>query len=94
MEKHTMSKINQLNLRSVKPEERNILYVLRQTGAASADQLAVKLNRIGEDLTPQLDSLERRNLLKAKNLKCDGSKTRVYITNPRIRRSLSLLPAS
>lgn len=73
------------SLRDTSPKEEEIIRQLNRLGAASADQLAVKLNRIGENLTPELEALAKRRLLKAKTVKLDGFKARVYITCPEVR---------
>ncbi|MEW5987772.1 MAG: hypothetical protein AB1791_14150 [Chloroflexota bacterium] len=67
-------------LLDLSPEELELLRKVNQTGAASADELAIKLNRAGDDLTPDLQRLLAHKLLQARTVKAGGEETEIYLT--------------
>jgi DNA-binding MarR family transcriptional regulator len=69
----------------VTPQELALLRKVKEMGAASADELAIKLKRAGDDLTPEINNLVRRNLLQVRTLERDGEKTDVYLTTHDVR---------
>ncbi len=54
-------------------------------GAATADELAVKTNRAGDDITPDLESLRKRNLVMVKPRERGGEKYDLDLTSRGIR---------
>ena len=69
----------------VTPRELELLRKLKEVGAASADELAVKLKRAGDDLTPDIDDLVKRKLLVRRTIELHGVKTEVYLTSHDVR---------
>jgi len=62
-----------------------VLKKVKELGAASADELAVKLRRAGDDLTPEIDSLVKRDLLQVRTLVHDGEETKIYLAQRDVR---------
>ena len=69
----------------VTPKELALLRKVNEIGAASADELAIKLKRAGDDLTPEINNLVKRSLLQVQTIKHDGEETRVYLTARDVR---------
>ena len=69
----------------VTPRELELLRKLKEVGAASADELVIKLKRAGDDLAPDIDDLVKRKLLVVRTLERDGVKTQVYLTSHEVR---------
>ena len=69
----------------VTPRELDLLRMVNKIGAASADELAVKLNRAGDDLTPEINDLIKRNLLQVRTIQRDGETTEIYLTTHSVR---------
>lgn len=63
----------------VTPQELALLRKVNEVGAASADELAIKLKRGGDDLTPEIDQLVKRHLLQVKSVEHDGEETLIYL---------------
>ena len=62
-----------------------ILRKVKELGAALEEDLAVKLDRLGEDLRPDLEDLKQRKLLEVRTTEHDGEKTEIYLTARDIR---------
>ena len=69
----------------ISQEELALLRKLKEVGAAGEDELAVKLNRSGDDLTPEISNLVKRNLLQVKTFKHEDEEFQVYLTAPEIQ---------
>ncbi len=69
-------------------DELDLLRKVNEIGAASADELAVKLRRAGDDVMPEIRDLLGRKLLQQKTLRRNGEKLHVYLTAREIRRLL------
>lgn len=69
----------------VTPDELAVLKKVKELGAASADELAIKLRRAGDDLTPEIDALVKRDLLQVRTLVHDGEETKIYLTQRDVR---------
>ena len=69
----------------VTPEELALLRKVNEVGAVSEDELAIKLKRGGDDLTPEIDSLVNRHLLQVKTVKHADGETRLYMTAREVR---------
>jgi len=73
------------SLIGVTPRELALLRKVNEIGAASADDLAVKLKRAGDDLTPEINDLVKRKLLQVRTIEHDGEKTYIYLTSHEVR---------
>jgi hypothetical protein len=69
----------------VTQEELALLRKVNEVGAVSEDELAIKLKRGGDDLTPEIDSLVSRRLLQVKTVHHDDEETRLYLTAREVR---------
>ncbi len=69
----------------VTPEELALLRKVNEVGAVSEDELAIKLKRGGDDLTPEIDALVKRHLLQVKTVKHDDEETQLYMTAREVR---------
>ena len=69
----------------VTPRELELLRKVKEVGAASADELAIKLRRAGDDLSPDIDDLVKRKLLVLRTVERDGVTTEVYLTSHDVR---------
>jgi hypothetical protein len=69
----------------VTSEELALLRKVNEVGAVSEDELAIKLRRGGDDLTPEIDSLVSRRLLQVKTVHHDDEETRLYLTAREVR---------
>jgi DNA-binding MarR family transcriptional regulator len=67
------------------PDELAVLKKVKELGAASADELAIKMRRAGDDLTPEIDSLVKRDLLQVRTLVHDGEETKIYLAQHDVR---------
>ena len=67
------------------PDELVLLKKVKELGAASADELAIKLRRAGDDLTPEIDHLVKRDLLQVRTLTHDGEETKIYLAAREVR---------
>jgi len=70
---------------AISPRELEMLRTLKAMGAASADELAVKLSRAGEDLRSEIEDLVRRKLLQVKTVECEDEKLNIYLAAREIR---------
>lgn len=66
-------------------EELDLLRKVKELGAASADELAIKMRRAGDDLQPEIDKLVERHLLQEQVIQHDGGETRIYLTARSVR---------
>jgi DNA-binding MarR family transcriptional regulator len=69
----------------ISQKELELLRMVNGIGAASADELAVKLRRAGDDLTPEIQDLVKRKLLQKKTLQRDSEKLHIYLASRKIR---------
>lgn len=72
----------------VSREELALLRQLNEMGAASADELAVRLNRAGEDIMPHIENLVKHRLLQVRSLDIAGDTIELYMTDRNIRELL------
>lgn len=72
-------------LLAVTPAQLKLLRTLNEVGAASSDELAIKLNRAGEDITPDIQNLLGHNLLQTKTMGSGGEKVELFLTARDIR---------
>ena len=69
----------------VTPEELALLRKVNEVGAVSEDELAIKLKRGGDDLTPEIDSLVKRHLLQVRVVEHGGEQTLLYLAAREVR---------
>lgn len=69
-------------------EELELLRELNDMGAASADELAIQLDRAGEDITPVIENLLEQRLLQVKHIGKGENAVDLYMTNRKLRELL------
>ena len=69
-------------------DDLELLKVLGHMGAATAEEVALKLNRPGDDLTPRMQELVQRKLLEARTTRVEDETFEVYIVDPLVRKTL------
>jgi predicted transcriptional regulator len=67
-----------------------LIKTLSDIGAATAEEVALKLNRPSADLTPQMNELVQRKLVEAKTTTVGGEAYRVYLVDPLVRKTLKM----
>lgn len=72
-------------LRDLSPSELALLRTVKERGAALEEDLALKLDRLGDDLKPEIEDLRKRKLLNVRSVEQDGEKTDVLLASPDIR---------
>jgi len=70
------------------PDDLKLLKVLGYMGAATAEEVALKLNRPGYDLTPQMEQLVKRKLVEARKMTVGGEVFEVYQVDPLVQKTL------
>lgn len=70
---------------SVSKEELELLRELNDLGVASADELAIQLDRAGDDIVPVLENLVEHRLLKVRHLGNGERRIDLYMTERRVR---------
>lgn len=68
--------------------ELDILRTLKRSGALLEPELPLKLNRISDDLTPELRKLRDRKLVEVRTVEHYGEKMDIYLTSRDIDRLL------
>lgn len=69
-------------------DDLELIKTLSDIGAATAEEVALKLNRPSADLTPQMNELVQRRLVEAKTTTIGGENYRVYLVDPLARKRL------
>ena len=72
-------------LRELPPSELRLLRKVKELGAALEEDLALKLDRLGDDLKPEIEDLRKRKLLNVRSVVQDGEKTDVLLASHDIR---------
>ncbi|HEY85785.1 MAG TPA: hypothetical protein G4N96_11825 [Chloroflexi bacterium] len=86
-----MEKNNLLDqLIGLTPEDMDILKTISQTGAVTAEETALKLDRPGDDLSPQMKQLVKRQLVEANSITVDDESFEIYMVDPVTRKKLAL----
>jgi DNA-binding MarR family transcriptional regulator len=65
-----------------------LLKTLSYVGAATAEEVALKLKRPGDDLTPQIRELVQRKLVETRTMTVGDEVFEVYQVDPRVRKTL------
>jgi predicted transcriptional regulator len=84
----TFSSIDQLI--GLTTDDLDLIKTLSDMGAATAEEVALKLNRPGADLTPQMNQLVQRRLLEEQKTTVGGETYWVYLVDPLVRKTLKL----
>ena len=71
-------------------DDLELIKTLSDIGAATAEEVALKLNRPSADLSPQMNQLVERRLLEAKTTTIAGESFKVYLLDPLVRKTLKL----
>ena len=74
-------------LRELPAKELALLREVCQLGAALEEDLALQLDRLGDDLRPEIESLRRRAFLHVRTVERHGERTEIYLA-PRAVREL------
>ncbi len=75
------------------PDDLDLLKVLGDIGAATAEEVALKMDRPGDDFTPQIDQPVKRQLVETRVTTVGEETFDVYILDPLVRNKLnSLMP--
>jgi hypothetical protein len=72
-------------------DDLELLKLLGQIGAATADEAALKMNRPGDDLTPQMNELARRKLLETRTTTIGNETVKIYLVDPLVQKTLKQL---
>lgn len=72
-------------LTGITDSEVQILRKVKELGAAIEEDIAIKLDRLGDDLKPDLEDLKKRKLLEVRTTEHGGEKTEIYLTARDIR---------
>jgi DNA-binding MarR family transcriptional regulator len=81
------SQLNQLI--GLTPDDLELLKVLSNIGAATAEEVALKMARPGDDLTSQFDELVQRNLVETRPLTVGDETVQVYLVDPLMQKSVN-----
>jgi predicted transcriptional regulator len=73
---------------SLTPEELELLKTISTRGAATADEVALELDRPGDDLSGPMDRLVEKGLIEAHTLNLDDEELPIYQVDPRIKKSI------
>ena len=65
----------------LKPTELALLREVKKLGAALEEDLALKLDRLGDDLKPEIANLRKRKLLDVRTWDENGEKAEIYLTS-------------
>jgi predicted transcriptional regulator len=84
----TFSSIDQLI--GLTGDDLELIKTLSDIGAATAEEVALKLNRPSADLTPQMNELVQRKLLETQTTTIAGESYRVYLVDPLVRKTLKM----
>jgi len=83
------SPLNQLI--GLTPQDLELLKTLGRIGAATADEVALKLSRPGEDLTEQMNDLAARKLVETQTTKIGNETIKIYLVDPLVQKTLKQL---
>jgi len=75
-------------LSDINQSELEILRKVNELGAALEEEIAIKLNRLDDDLKPELDRLRERKLLQVRPAEHGDEGTNIYLTDRSIRKLL------
>lgn len=65
-----------------------VLKTLGHVGAATAEEVALQMDRPGDDLSPQIHQLVQRKLVEARTTTIGDETIEVYIVDPLVRKKL------
>ena len=64
----------------ITPKQRDLLKTLTDLGGSFQEELAVKVDRIGENLAPDLEDLIQRKLVDVKKVRRGSQECQIYQT--------------
>jgi predicted transcriptional regulator len=70
------------------PEELELLKTVSASGASTADELALELDRPGDDLSAPMSALVEKGLVEAHTFSVDDEDFPIYQVGPRIKKSI------
>ncbi|MCS7259393.1 MAG: BlaI/MecI/CopY family transcriptional regulator [Anaerolineae bacterium] len=70
------------------PEELELLKTVSARGAVTADEVALELDRPGDDLSTLMNGLVEKGLIEAHTVNIEDENFSIYQVDPRIQRSL------
>ena len=73
---------------SLTPEELELLKTISTRGAATADEVALELDRPGDDLSEPMDRLVEKGLVEVHTLNLDDEEFPIYQVDPRLKNSI------
>lgn len=75
-------------LSSLTQEELELLKTVSVKGAATADEVALELDRPGDDLSEPMDRLVEMGLVEAHTFNVDDEEFPIYQVDPRVKKSI------
>jgi predicted transcriptional regulator len=75
-------------INSLTSEELELLKTVSSRGAATADEVALELDRPGEDLSVSMDRLVEKGLVEVHNFSIEDEEFPIYQVDPRIKKSI------
>ncbi len=72
---------------SLTPEEIELLKTISARGAATADEVALELDRPGDDLSTLMNGLVEKGLVEAHTVNVEDEDFSIYQVDPRIKNS-------
>lgn len=75
-------------LSSLTQEELELLKTVSVKGAATADEVALELDRPGDDLSEPMDRLVEMGLVEAHTFNVDDEEFPIYQVDPRVKKSM------
>ncbi|PWH13592.1 MAG: hypothetical protein DDG58_13865 [Ardenticatenia bacterium] len=73
---------------SLTPEELELLKTVSARGAVTADEVALELDRPGDDLSNLINGLVEKGLVEAHTVHIEDENLSIYQVDPRIKQSL------
>ncbi|MGC8880474.1 MAG: MarR family transcriptional regulator [Anaerolineae bacterium] len=73
---------------SLTPEELELLKTVSARGAVTADEVALELDRPGDDLSNLINGLVEKGLVEAHTVNIEDENLAIYQVDPRIKQSL------
>ena len=83
------SSLNQLI--GLSPDDLELLKTLGDIGGATAEEVALKLSRPGDDLSPEINKLVQRKLVWSETTTVGDETVEVYLVDPLVQKTLKQL---
>jgi predicted transcriptional regulator len=75
-------------LEDLDPEDLEALKTLSKIGASTADEVALQMERPGDDLSLQMDKLVEKGLIESRTLNVEDEDFPVYQVDPAVSKAL------